>query len=567
VSAVNEAQRVSFWNVGFMVAFLASVVLGYVGIDGFLAAHPTVELGRQWSDVLYYDLQLFVLGSSPLEQPGPYGLALEVARFLAPFTTVLAGVEALKVLAADQLQRWRAAVAWQHAIVVGDLTSTLPLARRLVAAGRQVVVVTPASDLAVQARRERLLAVVGDPGEPVTLRAAGVARAAELFACCRNATAANVAVALAARSVRRRQRRPLTAYANVRDGELWVGLRADRIGMVDDPYFRLEFFTVEDVAARVLLDRLPGFDEQRATAHALLVGFGPFSRAVLAEIARRVPEGGPAVPVTVIVPHGEEELREHLSCHPGVERSCTVTFKSSHTAAGALEGVDQIVVALPDDESTFRVAVELTHRIVGSHVGVTACVENLSPFGDAVGEARQAVSQVYGRLAVFGVLVEGGDPQRVRDDLVDRLARAIHADYVAQGTARGETPQTNPSLVAWAELPPDLQASNRAQATDIGIKLQNAGCAVVPAIGPTPRFVFCSRELEVLARGEHERWMAERLSRGFRYGPVRTAQEHPDLLPWGELSEPVRDKDRDAVRRIPDLLARLGYTVIRLDQR
>jgi hypothetical protein len=70
---------------------------------------------------------------------------------------------------------------------------------------------------------------------------------------------------------------------------------------------------------------------------------------------------------------------------------------------------------------------------------------------------------------------------------------------------------------------------------------------------------FDALELEELAELEHMRWAAERRRQGFVWGATRGPGTHPDLVDWTELSEPVRDKDRDAARRWPGLLAQVGF--------
>lgn len=44
---------------------------------------------------------------------------------------------------------------------------------------------------------------------------------------------------------------------------------------------------------------------------------------------------------------------------------------------------------------------------------------------------------------------------------------------------------------------------------------------------------------------QHEAWMAERLSQGWRLGPVKDSdkKEHPALRPYADLPEEVRRKD------------------------
>ena len=129
---------------GLVVLGCAAValVLGYVGLRTFVtqpAAKPLM-LGHSWADILYTDLQLFVL-QAPVNGPGPFPLPLQIARFLAPATTILAGVETLRVLLAEQLRTWSALSASRHAIVTGDSPAALELSRRLRAEYRKVVLV------------------------------------------------------------------------------------------------------------------------------------------------------------------------------------------------------------------------------------------------------------------------------------------------------------------------------------------------------------------------------------------------------------------------------------------
>jgi hypothetical protein len=416
-------------------------------------------------------------------------------------------------------------------------------------------------------------AVVGDPREASTLRAAGTARAAELFACYRNGTAGNVAVALRAAQLDRGRRAPLTAYVNVLDGELCVALRAHRIGLPDDPAFRLRFFTLEDIAARAVLDRYPAGEETASPQHTWLVGFQPISRAILVEMARRSPDTGAPVPVTVICPDGTGPVDDFLHQHPTVTLSCQVVPAGAVPELRPDQAVDRIVVALPDDEQTFRMALSLTQRTAGRRTAVAALVQDRSPFAEALTDGGDVADpdvyptdparDPYRRLAVLGVLDSGCDPDSIREDFDDRLARAVHTRYLETCAARGDSPQTNPSMVPWATLPPDLRASNLAQAADIGRKLQQVGCTVVPDTGETPAFAFTDEESEQLSRAEHERWMADRAAHGFVYGPVREGNRHPDLVEWEKLTDAAQDKDRAAVAHIPVMLARMGYAIIR----
>ena len=51
------------WLVVLGIAAVA-LILGYIGLDQYLSHHPTLMFGRSWTDILFYDLQLFVLNSA-----------------------------------------------------------------------------------------------------------------------------------------------------------------------------------------------------------------------------------------------------------------------------------------------------------------------------------------------------------------------------------------------------------------------------------------------------------------------------------------------------------------------
>ncbi len=134
------------------------------------------------------------------------------------------------------------------------------------------------------------------------------------------------------------------------------------------------------------------------------------------------------------------------------------------------------------------------------------------------------------------------------------IARAIHDAYREEQAAR------------WDELEDGIRRSNRLQAEHIFEKLREIGCSVqtVPDRG-IRRARFTDDEVEVMAEMEHGRWNAERLAAGWRWGQRKDVARKisPYLVPWSDLSEEVRDLDRNTVRRIPEFLATVGIEIIR----
>lgn len=148
----------------------------------------------------------------------------------------------------------------------------------------------------------------------------------------------------------------------------------------------------------------------------------------------------------------------------------------------------------------------------------------------------------------------------------ETLARAIHEDYVRKQREYGHDSADNPPMVAWEELPEHLRESNRRQAEGIAAKLRAIGCGIVPLTdGLHDVFTFDPSELERLARLEHERWWHEREATGWTYSPKKDIEgkSSPYLIPYDELPDEIRELDRNAVKAIPDVLARAGLMIAR----
>ena len=68
-----------------------------------------------------------------------------------------------------------------------------------------------------------------------------------------------------------------------------------------------------------------------------------------------------------------------------------------------------------------------------------------------------------------------------------------------------------------------------------------------------------------MAGKDHKRWCQQGKQDGCVYGPEKDAfnKTNPDLLPWDELSEDDKEKNRAFIRGISRLLARAGIQIER----
>ncbi|MEJ1087930.1 hypothetical protein WDU99_06325 [Microbacterium sp. Mu-80] len=133
----------------------------------------------------------------------------------------------------------------------------------------------------------------------------------------------------------------------------------------------------------------------------------------------------------------------------------------------------------------------------------------------------------------------------IPDEHVEALARATH---LRDAERRRE------HATAWERMDASEREANLDSARFAPTILAALGLAIVAGDRQERRTALTPEELEAGARLEHLRWCRFTRSIG------RT--QHPHLVSWEELDEPVRELDRIRIRALPELLGRLGYSVI-----
>ena len=72
--------------------------------------------------------------------------------------------------------------------------------------------------------------------------------------------------------------------------------------------------------------------------------------------------------------------------------------------------------------------------------------------------------------------------------------------------------------------------------------------------------------IERLAENNHNHWARKRIEEGWHHGPKRndSDKEHPDLVPYAELSESEKGYDRKTVTEVLKAIIAVGYDIKRL---
>jgi len=148
-------------------------------------------------------------------------------------------------------------------------------------------------------------------------------------------------------------------------------------------------------------------------------------------------------------------------------------------------------------------------------------------------------------------------------DYAEMLAPAIHRSY------QPLSERNNPNNAPYEALPADVQADNLAAARRIPWLLGLAGLYVAEpgAEGALTReqalaILSAPPILERLAEEEHDLWVAVKRANGWQQGKRNdVARKHDLLIPYRDLDERQRDKDRGNIRGIPERVEMAGFVI------
>lgn len=145
---------------------------------------------------------------------------------------------------------------------------------------------------------------------------------------------------------------------------------------------------------------------------------------------------------------------------------------------------------------------------------------------------------------------------------LEKLAIAIHEKFNQVQLERHPSgPLEYPNF---SDLPDTLKYSNLRQARCINKMLELAGWEMRPLGSEDAAIEEIPADMvEKLAIVEHNNWVQERLSSGWLYAKVKNIEKKtsPYLVPYENLSEEIKDLDRDIIRNIPNLLSLIGMAV------
>lgn len=168
--------------------------------------------------------------------------------------------------------------------------------------------------------------------------------------------------------------------------------------------------------------------------------------------------------------------------------------------------------------------------------------------------------------------------EQLMGDMVDQYARIAHESYRSEriehainfGMPQDEITriQSEDRMADWDDLNELYKENKRSQIRYLGERFDrfNTGIGlrpILPGAADTISELY-GPVLEQLSLLEHQRWMLDKQANGWSLGKLDVQlRKHPDMLPYEELDESVKDYVRVSVRNIPSYLKAIGYELYR----
>lgn len=554
-------------------AGLATLVLGFWGWTEALTDTDAKEL-----DILFLALRAFVFGDeysglkiSLFGETVQLNWQLKTARFTGALVAFGTLIEAGRALFHAPLQRLSAWLRIGHAVVVGDASIARKFSEAWVAHHRRKVThhAAEAEDdwdgVLTLPRNARLEEGV----------ARGSLRWANRIVIAECGDAATAETALAA--ARLRPKTPV--FAVVRDAWLAEHLRHTVEDRPSKTWKGDVLISVSEhaAAARAVLGAHPPFllaqRAGQARIHLLIAGFGGLGEALVRDVMHTNQVIGLApMRITILDPEGAAREEAFATRYPGLMAEYDIAFITCDAGALNSEALDQLKARISDDPITAAyVATGEESPPLKAALGLQEIARREGLFDapifvsarDGAGLPRREGGAMFeggAELVAFGSWADINAASGMLDRDPDGLARDFHETY--------RTLQSGgPADTDWPALTERLRNSNRRAVAHMPAKLASLGFDITPLLrsgdlSPAARPVIHSSEtlfrnaseLMALARLEHQRWMADRLVDGWRYGETRDDLKriHPNFVPFDDLSPEIAAFDIVLAAKLKD---------------
>ena len=551
-------------------AFLVTLVLGSLGF---------AELGgadRPLTTSVYLTLQLFTLESGAFSDLTSISWSLEISRWTGMVTAFGTLTNTLLAIFAKQLHRLYLSLQSGHVVIIGAGMGGLQIGTDMIKSGHSVCVIEKDSEednlsLLIKAGA---VECVGDASEPCVLAMAKIHRADMIFVLAGD-DSSNLAVGNSVRIACEGSRRKNTSrvFIDISDPKLF---QATCHGSSKVSFAR--FSRSENSARAFFQEHAPDHDgiaiDSSQNVHLVVLGLNAFARSLICKGLETMHYANGLQPsISLVAPEASIE-RQRMLCHaPEFAQCANMEFYDGFPFKPDTRECLNRVFSDPNQMVTVAICESSIEQSVNSFLSIAPLISRpdikvvfQSHHSDGHGQRLVFSEYPHIETKVFGQPETSCTEKHIIGEELDELAKRIHLGYVEKKRLACDGVLNGRSVLPWDELPLEYKEMNRQQADHIAVKLRSLGMSIVACSQPDPSWPrsVTGEEIEALSEAEHRRWMACKRVAGWRVGQYRndTLKTDPNLIPWDELPESIRDYDRKPVETLPELLAEMGYQLI-----
>jgi hypothetical protein len=561
-------KKIEWWIISII-----GVVAFVLGMFGYNTYFIEQETHRHFIDLIFHTIKLFGFEIVD-EYASPLPLPLEIARFLAPGIVLYTAIKGILFLVRREI-KYMQMKSYKNHIVVSSINSySRFLIKDLINSNEKIILVTEDDDISAYEDYERdgVIVVRGSLTDQKVLKNISASKAKQIILLNEN-DEQNISTAISAFNYLKgiKTEYETIIYTHISDynklNEIKeISLFDKVVGEHEEKFnYEMQIFSMNERSSRLVFNKfspdqfrpIKSIDSEQP--HIVVVGSNEFTQSLIIHFAKLCHFINKKKLKVSLFHQNHKFIKKLDQTFPSLRDIIDLNDIEVDLDLFNSETVEQInreqklsgiYLTCRDDELSLSILNKLTRINFSDSLDVVLTL--IKPQG--VLSRWYPNGQVKNlRVHKFNIVEETFTKEALLSEDVDKLAKIIHNDYISDQKKENKLDRKKKaSHREWEFLPIDFKEQNRLQADHIWVKLRGV------EINPKSDFTFEDNDelVEQLSEIEHNRWTANMLLNGWKVGNKRDDANkiHTDLISYNELSEEVKQYDRNTILNIPKLV-------------